>query len=357
MRSWHPGAISYSDDWTEVLLACWFVLVILGSSSGVLLNYRVKPHAGGAQPGTDFPRAKWLALALGSVAWLIVLVVYVYLIYGLTPANSVPLYWRNVNLLSGVSGLLPQALLLAGMYAWFWCRLRGLAHFGDDQPRLPTMADLGIPQMHMFSWEGPGERIEKAARPLGKKYLGALASALAATLLGCGIALQDGAVRTLGERRFGVFMFFWLCVCIAIILANTFQLARVWAKLRSLLVHLDLLRLRRTLRNLKGLEWGSLWKASGNVLEHRYRMISLEVESLRNLEKVHSHYHCPACQVDLEASLDEQIAIAFTVSPAKAGEGDALGSRLPRRVVVRDLAASGHRQRLPDDAAQAQPGA
>jgi hypothetical protein len=42
---------------------------------------------------------------------------------------------------------------------------------------------------------------------------------------------------------------------------------------------------------------------------------SCVVESLRNLEKVHSHYHWPACQVDLEASLDEQIAIAFTVSP------------------------------------------
>jgi class 3 adenylate cyclase len=39
------------------------------------------------------------------------------------------------------------------------------------------------------------------------------------------------------------------------------------------------------------------------------------VESLRKLETVHSHYHCPACQVDLEASLDDQIAVAFTVSP------------------------------------------
>jgi class 3 adenylate cyclase len=39
------------------------------------------------------------------------------------------------------------------------------------------------------------------------------------------------------------------------------------------------------------------------------------VESLRNLERVHRHYHCNACQVDLEASLDDQIAITFTVSP------------------------------------------
>jgi len=42
---------------------------------------------------------------------------------------------------------------------------------------------------------------------------------------------------------------------------------------------------------------------------------SCVVESLRRLETVHSHYHCTACQVDLEASLDDQIAITFTVSP------------------------------------------
>jgi class 3 adenylate cyclase len=42
---------------------------------------------------------------------------------------------------------------------------------------------------------------------------------------------------------------------------------------------------------------------------------SCVVESLRSLEGVHSHYHCTACQIDLEASLDDQIAITFTVSP------------------------------------------
>ena len=43
---------------------------------------------------------------------------------------------------------------------------------------------------------------------------------------------------------------------------------------------------------------------------------SCVVESLRKLETIHSHYHCPACQVDLEASLDDQIGVTFTVSPA-----------------------------------------
>lgn len=39
------------------------------------------------------------------------------------------------------------------------------------------------------------------------------------------------------------------------------------------------------------------------------------VESLRSLNGVHSHYHCNVCQVGLEASLDDQIAVTFTISP------------------------------------------
>jgi hypothetical protein len=58
---------------------------------------------------------------------------------------------------------------------------------------------------------------------------------------------------------------------------------RAWSELRKLLVYLDRLPLRRTLRALKGLAWGSIWKMSGNVLEERYRVISLQLESARHL--------------------------------------------------------------------------
>jgi hypothetical protein len=70
----------------------------------------------------------------------------------------------------------------------------------------------------------------------------------------------------------------------AVNLTDAVEMWRVWSKLRQLLVHLDRLPLRRTLRSLKGLEWGSIWKLSGNVLEERYRVISLEIESLRHLK-------------------------------------------------------------------------
>jgi class 3 adenylate cyclase len=45
-------------------------------------------------------------------------------------------------------------------------------------------------------------------------------------------------------------------------------------------------------------------------------MCSDVVESFSSLRTLHRQYHCPLCQSDYEAALDEYIAVTFTVSPA-----------------------------------------
>lgn len=40
------------------------------------------------------------------------------------------------------------------------------------------------------------------------------------------------------------------------------------------------------------------------------------VESFRSLRTLHNHFHCPVCQTDYEAALDDYIVVTFTVSPA-----------------------------------------
>lgn len=45
-------------------------------------------------------------------------------------------------------------------------------------------------------------------------------------------------------------------------------------------------------------------------------MCSDVVESFRSLRTLHSHFHCPVCQTDYEAALDDYIVVTFTVSPA-----------------------------------------
>ena len=104
------------------------------------------------------------------------------------------------------------------------------------------------------------------------------------------IALQGDSLRTLGERAFGRLIFFSVNLCIAVVLADGWELWIAWAELRKLLVYLDRLPLRRTLRALKHLEWGSIWKLSGNVLEDRYRVLTLQTESLRHLANIVSEW-------------------------------------------------------------------
>jgi len=230
----------------------------------------------------------------------------------LTLANAIPSFWRNSHISNGVSGLLPQVLLLLGLYAWFWNNLRGLSLFGEDRPMLPEEATLperflaaenkpvlesqadrrekhkqgerGAPVFSMFSAEQAGVRTEAAARPLSWSYVVFFLAILGTTVLLCGLTLDGVFVETLGDRAFGVFIFFVMCIAIAIVLSDTLRLAVAWGRLRQLLVFLDRLRLRRTLARLKGLSWKSVLSISGNVLEERYRLISRQLESSRNLQ-------------------------------------------------------------------------
>jgi hypothetical protein len=193
-------------------------------------------------------------------------------------------------------------ILILGLYAWFWFNLHGLALFGDDRPVLPRVDDLPqyqapankheeahaqhtmvVKVFRIFSQEGAGQNIEANGLPLGKRYLKSLMIMVPVSLVALWLALGEPALRTLGDRRFGVVIFGFVGVCIGIILADTLQLVNTWSQLRRLLIFLDRLRLRRTLATLHGVYGGSVWKLSGNVLEERYRLISRQFESLRNL--------------------------------------------------------------------------
>jgi len=138
----------------------------------------------------------------------------------------------------------------------------------------------------MFSQDDAGVDIEDTALPLTAYYGISLLVFLFLTILISQLAIGEFSLRTLGDRRFGELIFFWICLFIAMILADTLQFSRTWSRLRRLLIFMDRLRLRRTLEALKGLSWDSVWKMSGNVLEQRYRLISRQFESMSNLSNI-----------------------------------------------------------------------
>ncbi len=206
-------------------------------------------------------------------------------------ANRVFTFWRSVNLLTGVSPMNPFLLLIAGMYAWFWYTLSGLALFNLDRPQLPG-ADQLDGRLPMFSRERAGKKIERIARPVSVRYALHLLLLLAVSLgLFAFFAVNEGfAVRSLGSTHYGRIFFIWLSLCMAMILTDAWQLLRTWTKLQQLLVFLDRTPLRRTLDALKGFSWGTVWKMGGSVMEQRYRLLSRQMESLRHLQNELAHW-------------------------------------------------------------------
>jgi hypothetical protein len=189
--------------------------------------------------------------------------------------------------------------LTVGLYGWFWYSLQGLALLGEDRPQLPTANSLKIPPpkqqdkpaqpsaeldiFSMLSREGAAHPIEDLSSPFDFRVCG-IAGVCFLGILGAGCWMFGWPpIRNLGSTDYSFIFCVWLGLCISILLANTWQLARVWLRLRHLLEFLDRLPLRRTLLSLGGLSWGSVWKMSGNVLDTRYKVIFRQLESWTHL--------------------------------------------------------------------------
>jgi len=259
-----------------------YVLTIAGlACSGCLANRNLPPMANVVFSNSNV-RSSWkFALILSALMVLAFFVLHLKLLFLLTRANQISVFWRSMHLVNGVSPLLPQMFLLVGMYLWFWFCLRGLALFGNDRPLLPNETELSV--MPMFSEEQAARPVESLAHPLGASYFKRLAMIFPLVLVVCRVALGGFWLRTLGERSFGVYVFFWISLLIAVIFTDTIQCWLAWRQLSMLLTYLDRLPLRRTLNSLQGLSWRSVWAMSGNVLAERYCLISRQTEALRHL--------------------------------------------------------------------------
>jgi hypothetical protein len=216
----------------------------------------------------------------------------------LNDTNRIPTYWRAINLTTGVSPLVPLVSLIAGLYGWFWYSLQGLALFGEDRPQLPTADSLTINRpkqggqpdrkddlMRMLSKDWAGQMIERRSYPFALS-VSMVAGLCFFGLIAAGCWLFDfPPIRNLGSKAYSFVFCLWLALSISILLANAWQLSRVWLRLRQMLEFLDKLPLRRTLGTFQGFSWGSVWKMGGNVLDVRYKLIFRQMESLTHLRQ------------------------------------------------------------------------
>ncbi len=163
---------------------------------------------------------------VSALCFVVFVMIHVAILHQLQRSNGIPAFWRSVHLFSGVSALLPQLFLFGGMYCWFWFGLRGLSLFGDDRPLLPGKEELILRDekqshlMPMFSFEQAQLPTEDGAMPIGKQYLLLLGLIFPIAVIICAVVLQGAWLRTLGELLFGRYMFFWLMLCVAMVLGR-----------------------------------------------------------------------------------------------------------------------------------------
>jgi hypothetical protein len=251
----------------------------------------------------EFPprqHPKWTAKcfeACKPVAWYVGVTWFAYCLVdfslgeGMTQANRIPTYWRSINLTNGVSPLVPLIALAGGLYMWFWYSLQGLAFFNEDSPLLPTRFQLEIAAkdgnlktLRMFSREEAGMPLDRACRPFAKEFWLAAVIIFPALLLIGDLVASDVPFRSLGSKDFSRFFGIGMAVVATLMLANAWQLLRVWLNLRQLLVFLDRLHLRRTMKALNGYSWGSVWGMGGRILDIRYKLLSRQMECLTHLQ-------------------------------------------------------------------------
>jgi hypothetical protein len=136
----------------------------------------------------------------------------------------------------------------------------------------------------MFSSEGVAEPLEKLSDPLNWEFIGiALALFIVLAFGAWAIAGGNVPIRNLASELSSAFGCLYMDLCVSLMLANAWQFMRIWLRLRSLLLFLDRIALRRTTKKLKNISWGSVWKMGGSMLDVRYKLLSRQSESLSHL--------------------------------------------------------------------------
>jgi hypothetical protein len=286
------GVFSWELDCWSGVIAFLLLIVFLFAIFGCAKNYELPVMTNVDFKALDSTAARRAATYAAILFFTLFALLQLAIVHNLTLANRFPALWRSINLLSGVSGMLPQLFLIAGMYCWFWFSLRGLALFGDDRPMLPVEADLRLPSdppdkkpiLWVFSREHEDKWASHEALPFGKFYFKWLGIFFPITLVIGTILLRGFRLRTFAEHTFGTYIFIWVSLCISAVLADTAQVSSAWINLRGLLTNLDRLALRRTLDALRGLSWSSVWAMSGDVLKERYSLLSRQIEAMTHLK-------------------------------------------------------------------------
>jgi hypothetical protein len=218
---------------------------------------------------------------------------------------------RAIHLNSGLSPLVPIALLLFAILLWCYQALNGMKLLGVLRQRLPgyeakTPGDHAIklrPMLQMIS-DRAAAHVTDALKPASFQ------PSIHLSLLLCGIVMLAffATNKTLSHTVMSLegtpFNFGFVCsfaIASFLLLSDCGRLLSAWSLMERFLDSLDAFPLRRGFSGLHGFKWNPLWDFGGDARGDMRRLLLRQMEAYKCLKKaLERHRWFKALNLDAE---------------------------------------------------------
>jgi hypothetical protein len=204
-------------------------------------------------------------------------------------------FYRYVHITSGVSPIVPFLILaIAGVW-WAWYTLAGLVLTDKRGPLLPDASDFKpkkespnlqpnvVRRFHALTCQA-NRALVSVARPADPDHRVILLPLLALAF-SCLVIDFSHPVRSLEGRGYDWAYAVAFTGVLFVLLCDLFRLVVAWMELRSPLMALDRLTLRRGFLRLEELKMKPIWRLGGSAFDDFFSLLGKEVEALRTLDK------------------------------------------------------------------------
>lgn len=257
---WRTWGLSHFKGPFSTSIACFLGVLGILLPSLVMLRLKHQPSA-------------TLCLILSGVAVLIALVLFPYVLGPTSHINF--LIYRYMHVTSGVSPLVPWLLLVGAAFWWIWYNLAGLALLDERRPRLPA----GPKPFSALTYGGNRHLLRIALPPSLSPNVWWFPFLVVTIVV---VVLDSGhPIQSLEGRAYDWLYTAALLSALFLLLCTLMAMVLTWLELRSLLIALDSLPLRRGFTSLKALSWKPIWKLRGGRLQDFMHVSDLEIEALR----------------------------------------------------------------------------
>jgi hypothetical protein len=298
--------------------------VLLIATFWFFLRSLSSPRTAGALavPGSSPPHNYWTCLALVFVAFVLTpLLAAWWLIPSFhasgdsSDAADQFFYYRSLHLSSGVSPLVPIAILLIALFFWCVTSLRALHQLSYQPEWVPPDLD--------FKFEASAAKLNQAREgPLGEKEFRVLGSLIAIMVGSVVILLRLPSTFATVEKGYELVCVLAFAASVCLLFGVLARLWYVWRHLHTVLIGLAHLPLRHAFSRLPrdfyvSLAWGHAGK-TGNPFESTLAVWSATLECLKRL-KFMRETPAPSPTVDVfEGHYDRLMSELERYDPAHA---------------------------------------